>query len=153
MPKGEKSLGGFKVVLETSVPACLCASLCLPVPVAYRRVFDARHNFTERGPAGFQIPSGISDVYLSYSSILTRMSGLGCGLIHTSRAARNRVVSWASFIFPTCWVRGDLLPSVRLSLFSRHSMGPCSLLSYKVISACLLRTCFLLSAHLAVLAW
>jgi hypothetical protein len=53
MPKGEKSLCGFKVVLETSVPACLCACLCLPVPVAYRRVFDARHNFIERDTAGF----------------------------------------------------------------------------------------------------
>jgi hypothetical protein len=53
MPKGEKSLGGFKVVLESSVPVCLCACLCLPVPVAYRRVFDARHNFIERDPADF----------------------------------------------------------------------------------------------------
>ena len=33
MPKGEKGLGGCKVVLESSVPVCLCASLCLPVPV------------------------------------------------------------------------------------------------------------------------
>ena len=105
MPKGEKSLGGCKVVLEFSVP------VCLPVPVACRRVFDARHNFTERGPAGFQIPSGISDVYLSYSSILTRISGLGCGLFHPGRAARNRVFL-ASISFLSCRARGSLvLPS------------------------------------------
>ena len=28
MPKGEKSLGGFKVVLETSVPVCACVPAC-----------------------------------------------------------------------------------------------------------------------------
>ena len=78
-----------------------CVPVCLPVPVACRRVFDARHNFTERGPAGFQIPSGISDVYLSYSSILTRISGLGCGLFHPGRAARNRVFL-ASISFLSC---------------------------------------------------
>ena len=83
------------------MPACAC--LCL-WPIA--GFFDARHNFTERGPAGSRIPSGIFDVCLSYSSILTRISGLGCELSHSSRAARNRVVSWASFSPLTCWVRG-----------------------------------------------
>ena len=71
----------------------LCACLCLPVPVACRQAFDARHNFIERIPAGFQIPSGMFDVYFPYSSIPTRISGLSCGLLHLGRAARNRVCS------------------------------------------------------------
>ena len=114
--------------------ACLCACLCLPVPVVYRRVFDARHKFTERGPAGFQIPSGIFGVYLSYSSILTRISGLGCGLFHPSRAARNRV-SQASICFLPCWARGSFVPPSASSRFLVSSMGPCSLHVYKVIAA------------------
>ena len=141
MPKGEKSLGGYKVVLETSVPACLCACLCLPVPVAHRRVFDARHKFTERGPAGFQIPSGMFGVYLSYSSILTRISGLGCGLlrqvtcINASRVARNRV-SRALICFLPRWARGSFVLPSASSRFLVSSMGSCSLLFYKVIAAC-----------------
>ena len=112
----------------------LCACLCLPVPVACRRVFDARHNFTERVPAGFQIPSGIFNVYLSYSSILTRISGLGCGLFHPGRAARNRV-SRASICFLPCWARGSFVPPSASSRFLVSSMGPCSLHVYKVIAA------------------
>ena len=108
----------------------LCACLCLPVPVACRRVFDARHNFTERVPAGFQIPSGIFNVYLSYSSILTRISGLGCGLFHMGRAARNRVCSSCVPILD----RLSLVSSPHKGAFvSRSSMGPCSLLVYQVI--------------------
>ena len=140
MPKGGKSLGGFMVVLETSVPACLCACLCLPVPVACRQVFDARHNFTEEArPASksrlvfplyiFRIPQSLP----GYPASAADYSQFPCC------AKQSRLLGIVQLSH--AWVRGDLSPSASLNSFSRPSMGPCSLLSYKVVAPFLFPVC------------
>ena len=136
------------------VPACAC--LCLPVPVPVARL-SMPDIISSKGiwPASksrlvFQCISFV--LRKPYQDIRHRLRSIPQESFSSSPCCAKQS-SWASDSFHPCWARERSHPSIGLPSFPRSSMGPCSLLLYKVTAACVL-LCNLLHSWFAVwLAW
>ena len=131
MPKGGKSLGGFKVVLVTSVPVCACVPACACLclwPVAGSSMPDIISPKGSR-PASksrlvfsmyiFRIPQSLPGYLASAADCFTWV------VLRETESAPP--ASQSSIGFRSCRAR------IRELSFHRSSMGPCSLLVYQVI--------------------